>query len=120
MHGTYTWDVVVACRLAVSGHIDHSYKLALDSASRFDSLRLVHDFCSTWDSTAYKAATRDVSQFRKDMAMLRSWQEELGRLTAGHDLGCLHVSLSTMQEGLQTTLDAVGGVIIWSYTHGNT
>ncbi len=38
----------------MGSYVDHSYKMAVDSASHFDSLRVVHDFCVGWDEEAYK------------------------------------------------------------------
>ncbi len=38
-------------------------------------------------------------------------QDDMGILTAGQDMGCLHVSLSTLQHQLQATLDKVRGEI---------
>jgi hypothetical protein len=48
-----------------------------------------------------------VSQFRKDFALLKAWQDDLAALTAGQDVGCLHVSLSGLQSQLAGTLDKV-------------
>ncbi len=54
-------------------------------------------------------------QFRQDMALLRSWQDDMGMLTAGQDMGCLHVSLSTLQQQLESTLYKVS---CYANTHG--
>jgi hypothetical protein len=43
----------------------------MEAASRYEALRVVHDFCTSFDPAAYRAGQRDVAQFRKDMAMLK-------------------------------------------------
>jgi hypothetical protein len=39
--------------------------------------------------------------------LCRSWQDDLGQLTAGQDVGCLHVSLTILQYQLAGTLEQV-------------
>ncbi len=38
---------------------------------RYEALRVVHDFCASFDASQYRAGQRDVAQFRRDMAMLK-------------------------------------------------
>jgi hypothetical protein len=41
-------------RLAVGNSVDHAYRSALASVSQYDALRVLHEFCITWDAEAYK------------------------------------------------------------------
>ena len=63
-----------AHRLSVSQALTTSYKLAMQSLTRYEDLRVVHEFCTTFDAATYNSGTRDVVQFRKDMSMIKCVQ----------------------------------------------
>ena len=43
-------------RLSLGHTLGSSYKAGADSATRYESLRVVHDFCTSFDPAEYKAS----------------------------------------------------------------
>lgn len=58
-------------RLACGQAIAKSYRDAHESVGRYEELRAINDFCVSFDSLTYQQSVRDVSQFRKDMVLLK-------------------------------------------------
>jgi len=92
-------------RLAVAQAIVHAYSAAHETVAKYEPLRPIHEFCQTYDPAMFKDSERTIQQFRRDMAMLKSWQDEVAMLNAGDDVGCLHLSGMLMKEKLATTLE---------------
>ena len=51
--------------------VTQSFKAARAYVERYEELRVVNDFCMSFDANSYKQEQRDVVQFRKDMSLLR-------------------------------------------------
>ena len=58
-------------RIACGQVISKSYNAAHESVERYEDLRAINDFCTTFDAYAYQKAERDVTHVRKDMVMLK-------------------------------------------------
>ena len=58
-------------RLACGQAIAKRYRDAHESVGRYEELRAINDFCVSFDSLTYQQSVRDVSQFRKDMVLLK-------------------------------------------------
>ena len=59
------------CRLGCGQVVTQSFKAARAYVERYEELRVVNDFCMSFDANSYKQEQRDVVQFRKDMSLLR-------------------------------------------------
>ncbi|KXZ49087.1 hypothetical protein GPECTOR_23g2 [Gonium pectorale] len=92
-------------RLGLGQVVSKAFRDARAAASRYVGLRVISAFSSAFDGPAYRAQQRDVTQFRRDMALLRSWMEDLAAFKSGCDGVLLHLSVSEMQELLSATLD---------------
>ncbi|KAF5830265.1 dynein heavy chain, N-terminal region 2-domain-containing protein [Dunaliella salina] len=92
-------------RLAVAQAIVHAYGAALEAVAKYEPLRPIHEFCQSYDPAMFKDSERTIQQFRRDMAMLKSWQDEVAMLNAGDNVGCLHLSGMLLKEKLATTLE---------------
>ncbi|KAG2436335.1 hypothetical protein HXX76_006644 [Chlamydomonas incerta] len=98
-------------RLGLGQVVSKAFRDARTAASRYAGMRVIAAFAATFDGNAYRGQQRDVAQFRRDMALLRSWQDDLVAYKAGYDGLLLHLSVSEMQELLSTTLDEAMGCL---------
>ncbi|PNH03664.1 Dynein heavy chain 7, axonemal [Tetrabaena socialis] len=92
-------------RLGLGQVVSKAFRDARAAAHRYAGLRVIAAFAAAFDGAAYRAQQRDVAQFRRDMALLRSWMEDLTAFKAGYDGVLLHLSVGEMQELLSSTLD---------------
>ncbi|GIL57271.1 hypothetical protein Vafri_12526 [Volvox africanus] len=92
-------------RLGLGQVVSKAFREARAAASRYAGLRVVAAFAAAFDAASYRAQERDVAQFRRDMALLRSWMDDLVAFKAGYDCVLLHLSVSEMQDMLSATLE---------------
>ncbi|GLC60993.1 hypothetical protein PLESTB_001703700 [Pleodorina starrii] len=92
-------------RLGLGQVVSKAFREARAAASRYAGLRVVAAFAAAFDAAAYRCQERDVAQFRRDMALLRSWMDDLVAFKAGYDGVLLHLSVSEMQDMLSATLE---------------
>eukprot|EP00798_Chlamydomonas_sp_ICE-L_P026384 gene26384-17477_t len=84
-------------RIACGHAINKSYEHAREQVARYEELRVINNFCLSFDIPGYAKQQRDILQFRRDMAMIRCWMDDLNALRAGEDVGMLHVSCTELQ-----------------------
>ena len=58
-------------RVGCAGAIATAYRDAYGSVGRYEELRAINDFCASYDAVAYQMAERDVTQYRRDMVMIK-------------------------------------------------
>ena len=58
-------------RMSLSKSVLGAFTEAKALLSRYEEMRVIHAFCTTFDAEEYKQGERDVLQFRRDMALLR-------------------------------------------------
>jgi hypothetical protein len=59
------------CRLGLGQVVSKAFRDARAAASRYAGMRVIAAFAATFDGNAYRGHQRDVTQFRRDMALLR-------------------------------------------------
>ncbi|KAG2482389.1 hypothetical protein HYH03_018685 [Edaphochlamys debaryana] len=98
-------------RLGLGQVVSKAFREARSAAHRYAGLRIIAAFSTAFDAAAYRGQQRDVAQFRRDMALLRSWMDDLIAFKQGYDGVLLHLSVSEMQELLSATLDDAMGCL---------
>lgn len=98
------------------GLIDASYSEARKYSSSFNELRTIAAFGLHWSEAEYSSKERDVTQFRQDMLLMRTWAADIAGMTLSHKCGMVEVDATEMQEGLKglvdSALDTMRGLLI--------
>jgi dynein heavy chain len=63
--------LLLICRLGLGQVVSKAFRDARSAANRYTGLRVIAAFAAAFDAAAYRSQPRDLSQFRKDMALLR-------------------------------------------------
>jgi hypothetical protein len=53
--------------------------------------RKIWDFGRSWDTDAYAAQPRSLSEIRRDLVLQRNWKASLDRMKTNMAVGCLQV-----------------------------
>ena len=82
-------------RVGCAGAIATAYRDAYGSVGRYEELRAINDFCASYDAVAYQMAERDVTQYRRDMVMIK-WEGGAVRVGGFHPS---HASPPPLESG---------------------
>jgi len=103
-------------RMLLEKGITQSYRQAAESTAPLEELRQIVEFGREWDADKYSAEEKDLAQFRKDMMLMRAWNQQVDGLQTDLRAGMLTVSVQQMQGGLgaivQSALDTMRNMLI--------
>ncbi|CAG9466170.1 unnamed protein product [Pedinophyceae sp. YPF-701] len=102
---TLTSKQLNAARMGCERAISAAFKEAAEYARVFEDLRMIDRFQASWDAEEYRSRPLTVGQFRKDMALMRSWHQQVDALRGEQRCGMLIVDCSVLQERLHGIIE---------------